>query len=200
VFEVLDFGLSPFETMWAEQHRLVEARLAKQIPNTVLLGEHLPVYTRGRRSQKTPPPTHLPHPVVDIERGGEVTWHGPGQLMVYAICYLPKPDLHAHVRWLEQLGIDALTGFGLEAQRMPGLTGVWIETDDGPRKVGSIGVAVKRWVTYHGLALNVTNDLTPFAAIDPCGLSAQVMTRAADHAPALTVSALADAIKSGLRG
>lgn len=114
-------------------------------------------------------------PVVEIERGGDVTYHGPGQLVGYPILQLDgdERDLHAYLRNLEEALIRACAELGLRAGRREGLTGVWI---DGARKIASLGIAVRKWVTYHGFALNVSTDLSRFTAINPCGLDAAVMT------------------------
>jgi lipoate-protein ligase B len=154
-----------------------------QLPPTLLVGEHPPVYTTGRKntvSNRLQPDI----PVIEIERGGDITYHGPGQLIAYPIFPLPPyyRDLHQYLRDLEEGLILTLEAFGLEGFRNPGWTGVWVqpETSLSPLKMASIGVAVSKWVTYHGIALNVTNDLKPFSAINPCGLSFEAMTRLED--------------------
>jgi lipoyl(octanoyl) transferase len=167
------WGLAPYGEVHALQQRLV-ARIAEGTsPNVLLTGEHPPVITLGRR---TPPEKPYPSgiPVVVIERGGEATYHGPGQLVAYPLVHLAKTrsDLHRFQRDLEEVGIRTLADFGVAAGRKEGLTGVWV----GERKIQSLGIAVRRWVTWHGLALNVTTDLAPFRAFDPCGLSGAVMT------------------------
>jgi lipoate-protein ligase B len=127
-------------------------------------------------------------PVVEVERGGEATYHGPGQLVAYPIVHLTQArrDLHRFQRDLEEIGIRTCRDFGLEATRVEGYTGVWI----GARKVMSLGVAVRRWVTWHGLALNVSTDLAPFRSFNPCGLDGSVMTSLSEalpgHAPAFS--------------
>lgn len=142
----------------------------------LLLLEHEPVYTIGRTPDKSSllGTSHLPHPVFSINRGGQATYHGPGQLMGYPIVDLRRcgQDLHRYLRWLEQLLIDLLKDYGIAARRREGLTGVWV--DD--RKIASIGVGVRHWITMHGFALNVCGDLTPFARIIPCGISNVAMT------------------------
>jgi lipoate-protein ligase B len=188
-FAVQDFGLSPYETIWALQKNLVEKRLSSEIENTLLLGEHLSVLTLGRN-------THAENllnptlPVINIERGGDVTYHGPGQLIAYPIFLLPagERDLHQFLRNLETVIIQVLADFGLAGLRNPGWTGVWVENIAGSDqirdkigpdkllKIASIGVAVRKWVTYHGLALNVHPDLAHFAQINPCGLPSAKMT------------------------
>jgi len=174
----------PYNVIHARMLALVEARLADDIGDTVLIGEHPPVITCGRKTNPANILNPQGIPVVAIERGGDVTWHGPGQLVIYPILKLegPQRDLHAYLRGLEQLVIDVLGECGVVGFRhkLPGqnTTGVWV-TDaatDQPRKIASIGVAVRRWVTYHGISLNVTNDLAVYQAINPCGFGAEVMT------------------------
>jgi lipoyl(octanoyl) transferase len=160
------------------QDDLVARRQTGEIPDTVLLLEHEPVYTIGRtrdRGSLRGEPDALPHPVIEINRGGQATWHGPGQLVGYLIVDLHAYgcDLHRYLRALEQAQIDFLKAHGLPAAaRREGLTGVWI--DD--RKIASIGVGVRRWVTMHGFALNIGRDLAGFDAIIPCGLDGVTMT------------------------
>ena len=142
----------------------------------VLLLEHEPVYTIGRTPDKSSllGGAHLPHPLFAINRGGQATYHGPGQLMGYPIVDLRRcgQDLHRYLRWLEQTLIDFLAGYEISTRRRNGLTGVWI----GKRKIASIGVGVRHWITMHGFALNVCGDLSPFAHIVPCGISDVTMT------------------------
>jgi lipoyl(octanoyl) transferase len=116
----------------------------------------------------------LPHPFFQINRGGQATYHGPGQLMGYPIIDLRHcgQDLHKYLRWIESLLIEFLSGFGIEAQRREGLTGVWVQQ----RKIASMGVGVRHWITMHGFALNVCGDLSPFDQITPCGISNVMMT------------------------
>jgi len=145
-------------------------------PDELLLLEHEPVYTIGRTPDKSSllGAAHLPHPLFPINRGGQATYHGPGQLMGYPIIDLRRcgKDLHKYLRWLEQFLIDLLAGSGISARRREGLTGVWVET----RKIASIGVGVRHWITMHGFALNVCGDLDPFAKIVPCGITNVTMT------------------------
>jgi len=142
----------------------------------VLLLEHEPVYTIGRTPDKTSllGAAHLPHPLFEINRGGQATYHGPGQLMGYPIVDLRQcgQDLHRYLRWLEQTLIDFLALSEIPAVRREGLTGVWV----GQRKIASIGVGVRHWITMHGFALNVCGDLSPFAHIVPCGIANVTMT------------------------
>lgn len=176
---VEDFGLCDYQAVWLCQKERVAERLADAVPDTLLLGEHPPVITLGRGShaENLLDPSI---PVVEIERGGDVTFHGPGQLIAYPILKLEGPyrDLHRYLRDLEEAVICTLADFGLEGERNPGLTGVWVlHPCLGQRfKIASIGVAVKQWVTYHGLALNVSTDLGYYRQINPCGLDSQVMT------------------------
>ncbi len=148
----------------------------RDAPDEVLLLEHEPVYTIGRTPDKSSllGATHLPHPLFAINRGGQATYHGPGQLMGYPIIDLRRcgQDLHRYLRWLEQTLIDFLASYEISATRREGLTGVWV--DD--RKIASIGVGVRHWITMHGFALNVCGDLSPFAHIVPCGISDVTMT------------------------
>ncbi len=171
-------------TDYAAAHRLqaelVAERARDAIPDQLLITEHDCVVTRGRRSAVDEGvPAGVA--VLDVERGGQATWHGPGQVVLYPIRFLPpgERDLKLYLRALEQVVINALATLGLDATRVDGLTGVWI----GGLKVCSIGIAVRRWVTWHGLALNVRNDPAGFGGFRPCGLAGAVMTRVVDHAP-----------------
>ena len=152
----------------------------------LLLLEHEPVYTIGRTPDRSSlsatgrirrgevGAAHLPHPLFSINRGGQATYHGPGQLMGYPIIDLRRcgQDLHRYLRWLEQLLIELLGQYGIAASRRESLTGVWIEN----RKIASIGVGVRHWITMHGFALNVCGDLSPFNQIVPCGIDNVTMT------------------------
>ena len=159
----------------ALQEKSVAAHAAGEMEDTIFLLEHEPVYTIGRkRDRSSLGGAALPHPVEEINRGGQATFHGPGQLVGYFIFDLQKltPDLHVFLRWIEEGIIDLLDGFGLGAQRREGLTGVWI--DD--RKIASIGVGVRKWITMHGFGLNVGSDLSGFESITPCGIQGVTMT------------------------
>jgi lipoyl(octanoyl) transferase len=142
----------------------------------ILLLEHEPVYTIGRTPDKSSllGAAHLPHQLFAINRGGQATYHGPGQLMCYPLLDLRRcgQDLHKYLRWLEQTLIEFLAAYEISATRRDGLTGVWT----GDRKIASIGVGVRHWITMHGFALNVCGDLSPFAHIIPCGISNVTMT------------------------
>ncbi|MEO0661879.1 MAG: lipoyl(octanoyl) transferase LipB, partial [Planctomycetota bacterium] len=174
--EVLDLGRRAYEETLRMQEERLTARIAGHVADALLLVEHDPVVTRGRRSSEGDT-ADVPFPVVTIGRGGEATYHGPGQLVAYPIVHLPegRRDLHRYLRDLEGVVIDALAELGAEGRREDGKTGVWV----GDRKICSIGVAVRRWVTWHGLALNVTTDLSAFGSFAPCGLSPDVMTNLA---------------------
>jgi len=169
-------GRTPYKDCHELQGALVEERAADRIGDVLILTEHEPVITLGRGVDRAALPAL---DVVEIERGGEATYHGPGQLVAYPILKLPegRRDLHRYLRDLEEVVIGVLGEFGLRGIRNEGLTGVWV----GSQKICSIGVAVRRWVTYHGLALNLHTDLAAFQAFRPCGLDPEVMTRLADH-------------------
>ena len=158
------------EKLVAEKH--ADGALADQL----LLLEHEPVYTIGRTPDQSSlrSDSHLPHPLFPINRGGQATYHGPGQLIGYPIIDLRKygQDLHRYLRWLEELLIETLAEVGIAAATRQGLTGVWVED----RKIASIGVGVRHWITMHGFALNVGGDLTPFNHIVPCGIANVTMT------------------------
>jgi lipoate-protein ligase B len=155
------------------QLELVAARQRDEVPDTLLLVEHPHVLTLGRGARRENLLASADMPVFEVERGGDVTYHGPGQLCGYPILYLceDEQDVHLYLRRLEEAIIRTLAEFAIAGDRRPGLTGVWV----GARKLASLGVAVRRWVTLHGFALNVCTDLERFSAINPCGLSASVM-------------------------
>ena len=159
------------------QETLVAGKRAdRSSADELLLLEHEPVYTIGRTPDQSSlrGQAHLPHPLFPINRGGQATYHGPGQLIGYPIIDLRKygQDLHRYLRWLEGLLIEALAEIGIAATTRQGLTGVWVED----RKIASIGVGVRHWITMHGFALNVCGDLTPFDHIVPCGITNVTMT------------------------
>lgn len=186
-------GPVPYADAHTLQRELVDQRARDAIGDTVLLLEHADVITVGKsRGAEGNVLAADGIPVVTVERGGDVTWHGPGQLVAYPIVKLVRPDLHAHLRALEQAVIGLLEDQGLAPTRDPRNTGVWLPSTSGlPRKVCSVGIACRRWVTWHGLALNVDADLERFGRIRPCGFDASVMTRMADHlVPGPTVADL----------
>jgi lipoyl(octanoyl) transferase len=159
------------------QEKLVAKKQAdRSLGDELLLLEHEPVYTIGRTPDQSSlrGGAHLPHPLFPINRGGQATYHGPGQLIGYPIIDLRKygQDLHRYLRWLEGLLIETLAEVEIEARTRQGLTGVWVED----RKIASIGVGVRHWITMHGFALNVGGDLAPFDQIVPCGIANVMMT------------------------
>ena len=175
VLEVIQAGIVPYAEALEWQRSLAQARIDRRIPHDMLLLlEHPPVVTFGRNSQAS----HLLRPagvdVFEVERGGDVTFHGPGQLVGYPIIDLTgyRQDLHWYLRTLEQALIDALGTLAVPAERNAGYTGVWTKG----RKIASIGVHVKKWVTWHGFALNVATDLAEFQRIVPCGIPGVEMT------------------------
>ncbi len=176
--EVRRLGCTDYAQARALQQELVAQRIREECGDVVLLTEHESVVTIGRGT-KDDALDGVPFPLVEVERGGEATYHGPGQLVVYPILELPqgRRDLHRYLRDLEEVVLRMLAEVGIEGSRQDGLTGVWI----GDRKVCSIGVAVRRWVTYHGFALNLFTDLDAFSSFQPCGLQSDVMTRVCDH-------------------
>ncbi|MDQ2630603.1 MAG: lipoyl(octanoyl) transferase LipB [Actinomycetota bacterium] len=173
-------GVVPYEEARELQQEIAARRQREEIGDVLLLLEHPPVYTRGRRSR----PEELPMgaawyeaqgiEVLDTDRGGLVTYHGPGQLVAYPIVQLRGygDDVHEFVRGLEQVMTGTLGAYGVRANAIEGLTGVWV----GTRKIGSIGLHVSRGVTTHGLAINVNNDLQPFEWVVPCGIEGVAMT------------------------
>jgi lipoyl(octanoyl) transferase len=178
-WQVLDLGTADYRDVWARQLALVEARQIGQAPDTLIVVEHPHVFTLGRRrdsQQNVLAPGDVP--VIEIERGGDVTYHGPGQLVAYPIVLLDgeERDLHRFLRNLEEAVIRTCARTGVTADREPGKTGVWTTTQLGRKKLCSMGIACRKWVTFHGLALNVTTDLSYFRRINPCGFEASVMS------------------------
>jgi lipoyl(octanoyl) transferase len=170
-------GRVSFGDALALQEQLVSAKRADQsLGDELLLLEHEPVYTIGRTPDQSSlrGAEHLPHPLFPINRGGQATYHGPGQLIGYPIIDLRHcgQDLHRYLRWLEDLLVETLGEVGITARTRDGLTGVWV----ADRKIASIGVGVRHWITMHGFALNVGGDLSPFAHIVPCGIANVTMT------------------------
>src|SRR5215470_5913554 len=177
-WSVVDLGTEPFRETWARQRALVE---------------HPHVFTLGRRREAE---ANVLMPgdveVVGIERGGDVTYHGPGQIVAYPIVLLGdgERDLHRYLRNLEEAVITTCARSGLTCDREPGKTGVWLTTPTGMRrKICSMGIACRKWVTFHGLALNVTTDLSYFARINPCGFQSEVMTSVGNEGGSTDVEA-----------
>ncbi len=199
---VVRAGTVPYEQAWARQREIHAARVAGEGPDTLLLLEHPSVYTAGRRTE----PHERPFdgtPVIDVDRGGKITWHGPGQLVGYPIVALPDPvDVVAHVRRLEAALIDVCAGVGLPTERVEGRSGVWVPADDrGPdRKIAAIGVRVARGVTMHGFALNCDPDMSAFANMVPCGIAdAGVTSLTAELGRDVPVSEVVDAVETAVR-
>jgi lipoyl(octanoyl) transferase len=162
-----------YDDAWAKQRELHDHRVAGTIGDTAILLEHEPVYTAGRRTEAWERPTDGT-PVIDVDRGGKITWHGPGQLTGYPIVELPDSmDVVGHVRRLEDMLMAVTAALGVETVRMDGRSGAWVPADSRgqDRKVAAIGVRVARGVTMHGFALNCNCDLTAFGAIVPCGIT-----------------------------
>lgn len=164
------YGLVPYEEALADQ-RKIHAEVALELrPNTLMLVEHPSVYTAGRRTALDERPIDGT-PVVDVDRGGKITWHGPGQLVGYPIIRLAKRnDVVGYVRTVEAALMKVCEEFGLAAQQYCDRTGVWIRDNNGDRKIAAIGIRVAKGVTMHGFALNVNPDLTPFTRIIACGI------------------------------
>jgi lipoyl(octanoyl) transferase len=192
----------PYDEAWALQQRLHDDVVAGH-PDVVLLLEHEGVYTAGKRTEDWERPIDGSR-VIDVDRGGKITWHGPGQITGYPVVRLPDPiDVVGYVRRLEQVLIDVCEDLGLESCRVDGRSGVW--TVDGARKIAAIGIRVARGVTMHGFALNCDNSLAPYDAIVACGIRdatvttlsaelgrpvpvAEVLPLLEQHLPALTAS------------
>jgi len=189
--EVRWLGRVGYRDAWQQQHDLVSTRQRGEIPDQLLLLEHPAVLTLGRQSD----PSHIRATaeelaargieVITVERGGEVTYHGPGQLVAYPIIKLAERGLllRPFVHALEQSMIDTCAGYGVDAGRRDGYPGVWCDPDSAaPRKIGALGLRIEGGVSYHGIALNVTTDLTDFKLIDPCGLPEAEVTSVATEA------------------
>lgn len=170
-------GRIGFAEALAQQEELVRVKRANpDAPDELWLLEHDPVYTIGRTPDRSSlrGAAHLPHPLVAINRGGQATYHGPGQLVGYFLLDLRRhgQDLHRYLRWIETLLIELLAVYEINASTRAGLTGAWVDQ----RKIASIGVGVRHWITMHGFALNVSGDLSAFDAITPCGIADVAMT------------------------
>jgi lipoyl(octanoyl) transferase len=171
-YEVVHAGLVDYQTAWDEQRRIHTQVADGERPDTILLLEHPSVYTAGKRTEPWDRPIDGT-PVIDVDRGGKITWHGPGQIVGYPIVKLPDPiDVVAYVRRVEQLLIDVCAEFGLHTERVEGRSGAWVPADDrGPaRKIAAIGIRVSRGVTQHGFALNCEPDLSHYDRFVPCGI------------------------------
>jgi lipoyl(octanoyl) transferase len=172
IFEVL--GLAPnfvdYQQAWDIQRKVHAEVVSGERPNTVLLLEHDGVYTAGKRTEDEERPLDGT-PVIDVDRGGKITWHGPGQLVGYPIMRLPEPiDVVGYVRWLEQVLIDSIAELGLHTERVEGRSGVWAAVGDTHVKIAAIGIRVAEKVTMHGFALNCNNSLDAYETIIACGI------------------------------
>ena len=167
---VIHSGLLDYEKSWQKQRDIHEQVATGQIQNTLILIEHPSVYTAGRRTDILERPQDGT-PVIDVDRGGRITWHGPGQIVGYPIVRLEKRnEVVGFVRTLEEALIKTIGQFGIKGISIAGKTGVWIKDEKGERKISAIGVRVAKGVTMHGFALNVSPDLSEFDAIVPCGM------------------------------
>jgi lipoyl(octanoyl) transferase len=192
--------LTPYSEAWESQRSILADVADGSRPDTLVLVEHPSVYTAGKRTAPRERPTDGT-PVIDVDRGGRITWHGPGQLVVYPIVRLAEPiDVIRYVRALEDAIIDVCRSLGLDALRVVERTGVWIPGGGGPdRKVCAIGVRVSRGVTMHGLALNCDPDLDHFSRIVPCGLDdADVTSLSAELGRDVTITEVAPAVVTAL--
>src|SRR3977135_1102854 len=176
---VVDLGVMEYGAAWDLQRRIVDARKAGAVPDVLLLCEHPHVITLGRNGKLANLRAsdrvlrQMEVSFFETNRGGDITYHGPGQIVGYPVVNLaPRKDLHAYLRLLEQVLINTVGTFGLAAARREGKTGIWL----GPRKIAAIGVAVKKWTPYHGFALTVNADLAPFSGIVPCGITDGTVT------------------------
>jgi lipoyl(octanoyl) transferase len=204
--EIVRAGLVPSEAAWEMQRELHGRRVDGEAPDTLLLLEHPSVYTAGRRTSAHERPVDGT-PVIDVDRGGRITWHGPGQLVGYPIIALTDPvDVVAYVRRLEEALIEVCAGFGLTTGRVEGRSGVWVAADEPgagfrpERKVAAIGVRVARGVTMHGFALNCDPDLGAFGAIVPCGIpDAGVTSLTAELGRDITVADAIGPVEAAMR-
>jgi lipoyl(octanoyl) transferase len=192
--QIRRLGTVAFAEAWELQAEIHDAVVAGDMPDTLLLLEHEGVYTAGRRTQPEDRPTDG-SPVIDVDRGGRITWHGPGQLVGYPILHLPEPlDVVGYVRRLESLLILTCGRFGVTGERISGRSGVWVQHTP-PRKVAAIGVRIARAVTMHGFALNVDCDLSAYDRIVPCGIAdAGVTSLHNETGSPVTVDAVADVV------
>ena len=200
--QVIRAGRVPYEEAWERQRELHAGVIEGATPGTLLLLEHPPVYTAGKRT--------LPHerpfdgtPVIDVDRGGKITWHGPGQLVGYPVVRLSDPvDVVAHVRRLEVALMKVCAGLGLATEQVEGRSGVWVRADErGPdRKVAAIGVRVARGVTMHGFALNCDPDMSAFGNMIPCGIAdAGATSLTTELGRDVTVAEAIDPVEAAMR-
>ena len=201
-FSVVRAGTLDYLSAWDEQRRVHQAVVDGTRPDTVMLLEHPSVYTAGKRTEPADRPIDGT-PVIDVDRGGKLTWHGPGQLVGYPIVALPEPiDVVAFVRRVEQVLIDVCAEVGVAATRIEGRSGAWVPADErGPaRKIGALGIRVVRGVTLHGFALNGNCDLSAYDKIVPCGIrDAGVTSLSAELGRDVTVAEALDPVEAALR-
>lgn len=201
--EFITVGLDPdfvgYEQGWQIQREIHEEVSSGKRPNTVLLLEHSPVYTAGKRTDDVELPKDGT-PVIEVDRGGKITWHGPGQLVGYPIMQLPRPiDVVGYVRWLEQVLIDTVAEFGVSATRVEGRSGVWVRQGDAFVKIAAIGIRVSEHTTMHGFALNCNNSLLPYETIIACGIAdAKTSTLAELTGKDITPAMAAEVVKRHL--
>ena len=195
--EIVWLGEVGYQEALELQLSCLDRRANRRIPDTLLLLTHPHVYTLGRAGDETNllvSRETLASEGISVERvgrGGDITYHGPGQLVGYPIVLMERPDVHKFVRSIEAALIDAVRAFGVESRRIEGLTGVWA----GERKIASIGVGIRKWVTYHGFALNVTTELSWFRRIHLCGLKGREATSIAEEAGTVpTMEAVREAV------
>jgi lipoyl(octanoyl) transferase len=204
MLDFVDTGLSANSVPYSEglslQRAVHQAVVSGHRPDTVLLLEHESVYTAGKRTAPDERPSDGT-PVVDVDRGGKITWHGPGQLIGYPILRLPDPvDVVAYVRRLERVLIDVLAEFGIAGLRVDGRSGVWISRDGRDEKIAAIGIRVAEGVTMHGFALNCSNSLEPYEKIVACGIrDAGITTMSREAGCTITPADVADAVRARLR-
>jgi lipoyl(octanoyl) transferase len=196
-------GAVPYLDALDLQRQLHERRVRREIPDTILLLEHPPVYTAGKRTGPLDRPVGDPGaPVIDVDRGGKITWHGPGQIVGYPIMALDEPvDVVAYVRATEEVMIRTCADFGVRTSRVEGRSGAWVLGGDGrpDRKVGAVGLRVARGVTMHGIAVNCDCDLTWFDKCIPCGIAdAGVSSLSAETGQSIGVPAVADVLERHL--
>ncbi|HEV7726004.1 MAG TPA: lipoyl(octanoyl) transferase LipB [Modestobacter sp.] len=204
--EIVRAGLVPYEQAWEMQRELHARRVDGEVPDTMLLLQHPSVYTAGKRTEPHERPMDGT-PVIDVDRGGKITWHGPGQLVGYPIVALPDPvDVVAYVRRLEEALIEVCAGFGVDAGRVEGRSGVWVAADEPgqgfrpERKIAAIGIRVARGVTMHGFAINCDPDLSAFGSIVPCGIpDAGVTSLSAELGRDLTVAEVIGPVEAAMK-
>ena len=189
-------GLVDYQKAWDVQRTIHEEVASGTRPNTLLLLEHPSVYTAGRRTDVSERPSDGT-PVIDVDRGGRITWHGPGQLVGYPIVKLHKPtELVGFVREIESALIRVCEDLGIAALRVEGRSGVWIRDDKGDRKIAAIGIRVAKGVSMHGFALNVNPDLAAFSQIVPCGIAdADVTSLEVELARPITIEEVAPLVE-----